>query len=242
MAKARFKALTLDLWDTLVQEVPRKNPSLATLRTAEMRAQLSSFGHDFSVEQMDRAYRMSGEYCDKVWAEDRDMSTDEHLLYMLNCIDTLLTKRLTRKEYATIRKTYAEALLRYPPVLMEEVAPTLETLSSKGYSLGLISNTGRTPGSTLRILLERLGIARFFDSMVFSDEALVRKPEEGIFKNALLELRAAPSEALHVGNDPDDDFEGAKLAGMSALLLDREKKKERSSEVIHSITELADLF
>jgi len=161
---------------------------------------------------------------------------------MLNCLDPLLTKRMRREQYAGIRKIYAEALLRYPPVLMEGVATTLEMLSSKGYGMGLISNTGRTPGSTLRILLERLGIARFFGSMVFSDEALVRKPEERIFKNALWELRAAPSEALHIGNDPEDDFEGAKLAGMNALLLDRERKMRKSPEVIHSIAELPDLL
>jgi len=242
VTETRFKALTLDLWDTLVQEMPRKNPSLAELRVAEMRSQLSSYGYDYDADLMDRAYKLSGEYCDSVWAENRDMSTDEHLLYMLSSLDPLLANRLRREEYAAIRRTYAEALLRKPPALMEEVAQTLDTLSSRGYALGLISNTGRTPGSTLRIILERMDVARFFDSMVFSDEVLVRKPEKKIFMSALRELGSSPAEALHIGNDPKDDFEGARLAGMSSLLLDRAAERKKSPEVVHSIAELADLL
>ena len=242
MANNGYKALTIDLWDTLVQEVPRKNPTLAKIRVTEMQSQLASFGFDYDEETIDRAYRKSGEYCDSVWAKNKDIPTDDHLAYMLDEIDTALVGRLKGNEYSEVKKNYAQALLRYPPVLMEGVMQTLEELSSRGYSLGLISNTGRTPGIVLRIVLEQLRIASFFDHMVFSDEVLVRKPEKRIFLDALRGLGASPAEALHIGNDPKDDYEGARLAGMSSVLLDRGRKRQKSQDVIHSMTELVDLL
>ena len=242
MANNGYKALTIDLWDTLVQEVPRKNPTLAKIRVTEMRSQLASFGFDYDEETIDRAYRKSGEYCDSVWAKNKDIPTDDHLAYMLDEIDPALVGRLKGNQYYEVKKNYAQALLRYPPVLMEGVVQTLEELSSRGYPLGLISNTGRTPGIVLRTVLEQLRIDSFFDHMVFSDEVLVRKPEKKIFLDALRGLGASPAEALHIGNDPKDDYEGARLAGMSSVLLDRGRKRQKSQDVIHSMTELVDLL
>jgi len=242
MADPRFKALTLDLWDTLVQEVPRKNPSLAKLRVEEMQSKLGSFGYDYDAGAIELAYKLSGDFCDEVWARNRDIPTDEHLLFMLKCMDPQLASRLKREEYAEIRKIYAEAILRYPPVLMEGAVAVLEAASRKGYSIGLISNTGRTPGSVLRIVLEGMRIGGYFSGMTFSDEEMVRKPDKGIFMSALRGLRASPSEALHIGNDPKDDFEGARRAGMSAILLDRGGKSEGGGETVRSLIELVDLI
>jgi len=39
-----------------------------------------------------------------------------------------------------------------------------------------------------------------------------------------------PSQVLHVGNDYAKDFEGARRAGMHAILLDRYDEKENASE------------
>lgn len=242
MSGPRYRAITLDLWDTLVQEVPRKNPSLAKIRVEEMRSKLGAFGYEYGTDALDRAYKLSGDFCDEIWERDRDIPTDEHLLFMLKCIDPQLAPRLKREEYAGLRKIYAEALLRFPPVLMEGALPLLEAASDRGYSIGLISNTGRTPGSVLRIILNELGIGAFFDCMTFSDEELVRKPESGIFLSALRGIGACPSEAVHIGNDPEDDFDGAKRAGMNAILLDRSGSVKKSGETVHSLSELVDLI
>lgn len=242
MAERRFKAITLDLWDTLVQEVPRKNPTLAKIRVEEMRCMLGSFGFDYRAETMERAYKLSGEYCDEVWGRNKDLTTDEHLLFMLRSIDPPLVLRLREEQYMAIRRIYSEALLRYPPVLMEGAPQILERAADRGYGIGLISNTGRTPGSVLRTILEDLGIGDYFDAMTFSDEELVRKPESGIFMSALRGLGASPEEAVHIGNDPKDDFDGARQAGMNAILLDRSGARERNAETVHSLAELADLI
>jgi putative hydrolase of the HAD superfamily len=237
-----FDAVTLDLWDTLVQEVPRKNPRLADQRVADIQANLRGIGRVYETADLERAYRLSGEFCDSVWAENRDMPVDEHLGFMLYALDPGLARSLKAEEYQGIRKIYAEAILRHPPVLMEGALSTLESLSAKGYRLGLISNTGRTPGVVLRTALAKLGIDRFFNCMIFSDEVYVRKPEKEIFHEALGWLNSLPSKTVHIGNDRKDDFDGARGAGMNSILLDRSGKAERSAEVVHSLPEIIRLL
>jgi len=238
----RFEAITLDLWDTLVQEVPRKNPGLADQRIADIQENLRSIGRAYETADMKRAYRLSGEFCESVWAENRDMPVDEHLGYMLYALDPGLAGSLKAEEYRRIKRIYSEAILGRPPVLMEGALATLKALSAKGYRMGIVSNTGRTPGVVLRTALARIGIDRFFGCMIFSDEVLVRKPEKEIFFEALGWLNAPPERTVHVGNDRKDDFDGARAAGMNSILLDRSGKVERGGEVVHSLTEIVDLL
>lgn len=238
----RYKAITLDLWDTLIQEVPQNNPTLGKLRVEEVHSELKSFGHDYDLGLLDRAYKLSGDFCNEIWSKGKDVPTDDHLLFMLACIDSKLTSRLKREEYVRLKKIYAETLLKHPPMLLEGSRQTLEALSSKGYRIGLISNTGRTPGDVLRTVMSRMKIDRFFDRMTFSNEVLIRKPTREIFLATLREIHSKPKYSVHVGNDPEDDFEGAKGAGMNAILLDRDAKSSKDQETIHSLAELVDLL
>jgi putative hydrolase of the HAD superfamily len=234
----RLEAITFDLWDTLIQEVPRKNPTLGKVRVKEMRSKLRSFGYDYSIESMERAYSQSGEYCEEAWGRRRDMPADDHLLFMLTCVDPKLPSRLGKDEYEVVRQVYTGTLLRHPPVLMDGVERTLDALRSKGYSIGMISNTGRTPGDVLRVLLTKMKIDQYFDHMTFSNEVLIRKPEKEIFLSTLRIMRAAPKSSMHVGDDLDIDCAGAKAAGMKAVLLDREKGHTAGDDVIHSLPDL----
>jgi putative hydrolase of the HAD superfamily len=238
----KLKALTLDLWDTLIQEVPRKNPMLGKVRVREMHSKLRSFGFDYGLERVERAYTQSGEYCDEVWARKKDLLVDDHLLFMLNCIDPELRSELGKKDYGEIRDIYAGTLLKHPPALMEDVAPTLRSLRAKGYRIGLISNTGRTPGDVLRVILNRMSIDQYFDHMTFSNEVLVRKPKKEIFQHTLERMHVAPEFAMHIGDDLDADYEGAKAAGMKAVLLDRGCEHALGEDRIQALSDLLEIL
>jgi putative hydrolase of the HAD superfamily len=107
----------------------------------------------------------------------------------------------------------AEAWEVYP-----EVPDTLAALADQGVRLGVVSNWDhRLPG-----LLERLGLARFFDSVAYSSAVGVEKPDRRIFERALADLGAGPGEAVHVGDGRLEDVEGAVAAGLEALHLVRE--------------------
>lgn len=106
----------------------------------------------------------------------------------------------------------ADAWQLYPDVL-----DTLETLRQRGLRLGVVSNWDER----LPRLLERLGLAPFFDVVVTSSSVGVEKPNPRIFRHCLEHLGVEPEHALHVGDAPIDDVEGAMAAGMQAQRIDR---------------------
>jgi len=72
----------------------------------------------------------------------------------------------------------------------------LAFLSRAGVRLGVICDTGLTPGRVVRRLLHDAGLLTYFDVCVFSDEVGVPKPDPRIFHTALEALAAAPPTPL----------------------------------------------
>lgn len=106
----------------------------------------------------------------------------------------------------------AEAYEVYP-----EVPGSLTKLRQEGLRLGVISNWDhRLPG-----VLEAVGLARFFDAVVYSSKAGVEKPDNRIFHQASTELGVEPGIMLHVGDGRLEDVEGAVAAGLRALHIAR---------------------
>jgi FMN hydrolase / 5-amino-6-(5-phospho-D-ribitylamino)uracil phosphatase len=87
----------------------------------------------------------------------------------------------------------------------------------QSYALGMVSNAD----GKLELVLQRLGLARFFQCIVDSGNERFKKPESEIFLLALDKLGASPSESLYVGDIYSIDYKGAQDAGMQAVLLDR---------------------
>lgn len=115
-----------------------------------------------------------------------------------------------------------------------DVLPALEELSQKDLALAIVSNWD----SYLPTLLTALGLDRFFRVVAVSAIEETGKPHPEIFRRACRRLDVRPAEALHVGDSVADDLEGARSAGLSALLLDRQ---DRHVEIADRITTLAEL-
>jgi putative hydrolase of the HAD superfamily len=106
--------------------------------------------------------------------------------------------------------------------LYPEVAGVLEQLQPR-FQLAVISNfDGR-----LRFILQRLGISKFFADIFISSEIGADKPDPEIFRRALKLIDLKPNEVLHVGDDPERDWEAASAAGLSTFRLDRPKNSLR---------------
>jgi putative hydrolase of the HAD superfamily len=56
-----------------------------------------------------------------------------------------------------------------------------------------------------------------FQVLTFSDECGIRKPAPAIFRRTLTCLGVLPEDAVHVGDDPILDVEGARDAGMRVI-------------------------
>lgn len=102
--------------------------------------------------------------------------------------------------------------------LYEDVLPTLAALREQGLKLGLVSNTARD-------LDEFVAHHRLDVDAALSSRAHGRtKPHASIFLAVLERLGVAPEEAAMVGDQPEDDVEGARALGMQAVLVDREDR------------------
>jgi putative hydrolase of the HAD superfamily len=108
----------------------------------------------------------------------------------------------------------------------KDVEPVLLQLRQRGIKIGVISNWD----TRLRRISDGLGLSRLVDFLVISAEAGVRKPSPGIFQLALEKAGVRPEEAVHVGDLPEEDGEGARRAGLRPVLIDR---KERVTPVMH---------
>jgi putative hydrolase of the HAD superfamily len=106
--------------------------------------------------------------------------------------------------------------------LYPEVAEVLALLRER-FDLAVISNfDGR-----LRMILEHLGVSPFFSHVFLSSELGADKPDPEIYRRALQLSSAEPNEALHVGDDPVRDWEGARRAGLEVFQLKRPKNSLR---------------
>src|ERR1700720_3020499 len=102
--------------------------------------------------------------------------------------------------------------------LYPEVVDVLEKLHPR-FQLAVISNfDGR-----LRMILEQLGISKFFSHIFLSSELGADKPDPEIFRRALNVIHREPNEVLHVGDDPERDWKAATAVGLSTFQLDRKK-------------------
>ncbi|MGQ9587419.1 MAG: HAD family hydrolase [Thermoplasmata archaeon] len=213
----RIAAVTFDLWDTLIQEHPGGSVRVAELRCERIGAFLSSRGIVHSRDKIRQAYDETGSFLELTWSKRRDMPVRDHVLFMLNSMDNKLPTKLSKEDIARVEKIYVEGLLDNPPMLLPGARDALRRVRGLGYRIGLISNTGRTPGAVLRVLMNNMGILEFFDTTTFSNEILVRKPSPEAFRVTLDKLKAPPRAAVHIGDDSEGDVAGAKKAGMRAI-------------------------
>jgi len=210
-------AVTFDLWDTLIKEVPGGSEKVTSLRVHRIADLLDRIGRPHDHEEIEEAYRKTGTFLELAWDKARDMPVRDHVLFMLSCVECRLPGKMTNEDISEVERIYAESILEHPPELLPGAKEALRAVSEKGYKLGLISNTGKTPGSTLRVLMDRMAILGHFQVMTFSNEILVRKPAEAAFRVTLEKLKVLPKASAHVGDDPEKDMAAAKRVGMHAV-------------------------
>jgi len=100
--------------------------------------------------------------------------------------------------------------------LFPDVVETLEALRSRA-ALAVVSNfDGR-----LRMILEQLGISKFFSYVFVSSEMGADKPDPEIFRRAVKFMGLEPKQVLHVGDDPERDWKAAEMAGLAVFRLQR---------------------
>lgn len=97
-----------------------------------------------------------------------------------------------------------------------DLVPALERGRRAGFRYGVVSNSE----GKLDDLFARVGLSSFFEVVVDSALEGVRKPDPEIFRRALARMGVESDAALYVGDIPHVDVEGARAAGLDAVLVD----------------------
>ncbi len=234
-----MKAVTFDLWHTLIYE-PDDTFTQRTrmIRMRETWKALNENGHKISYDEVKVAYHHHDFMLEEIWSRWEDVTERTHIRMLLDCLGI---KKGRKELYDVLRKPYGDALLDNMPALSNGVDDALKMLKDKDYSLGIISNTGRTAGRGMREVLGRLGILHYFDALTFSSEMKIRKPQSNIFNRTLGSMAVKPKNAAHVGDDVVTDVLASRKAGMKGILYDVDGRGRMGRKVDAIITDFNEL-
>jgi len=121
-----------------------------------------------------------------------------------------------------------------------DAGPALRALKRAGIRTVVVSNWD----ASLHERLAETGLTGLVDGAIASAEAGAAKPERAIFDLALELAGVRPHEAWHVGDTVAADVEGARAAGLGAVLIARGRLPADAPPdvaVIHSLAELIPL-
>ena len=138
-------------------------------------------------------------------------------------------------EHAVVREAMLAALSF---VAFPDVVPALRELRAHGLRLVVVSNWD----CSLPEWLEGAGLAAMLDGTVSSAAAGEPKPGPAAFRAGLELAGVTAEEALHVGDSPEADIEGARGAGIRAVLVARGGGGPDGMESVGSLEEVPSLI
>lgn len=208
------RAITFDFWMTLYRDSPAALRIRARARRELFRRFLRRHRSRRSEAEIAEAWRRAEDRFHDYWHKHkRAFAMKDRIAIALGCLDV----QTTPAERAMLAAAYEDCSLVAPPRPIAGVRATIPRLAGK-YALGIICDTGITPGRVLRRFLAQDGLLHHFRYCVFSDETGRTKPHLSNFRSALRALGVKPAEAVHVGDLIRTDIRGAHGAGMRAVL------------------------
>lgn len=245
---AAIKAITFDLWDTIVRddsdEPKRKRQGLRSKR-AERRHLLWQALNELEpidYENVSLAYDVADAGFNITWREEHiNWRLEQRLRVVLNGLHRTLPDAAF--DYVAERTGAMEVEL--PPDLVDGVAPALDTLSRR-YRLAICSDAIVTPGAGLRKLLQHYDLKRYFSAFAFSDEVGRSKPDVAMFEAAASQLGVQLDEIVHIGDRDHNDVKGPQAIGAKAVLFTASRPDDRNHTTAEAIcndyTDLPDII
>jgi putative hydrolase of the HAD superfamily len=228
-SKNSVKAVTFDLWETLLFEKDGWNQKRTNARCQNLAKALDKLAIKIPAEQLAPAFKKMTPWLENVWDNNQEVTHYEQIEFIIKTASKGAIS-LKQESVNQLSSAYTSAIFDVPPILNKDVHEVVQLLKNQNKRMGIICNTGLTPGFGLRKFLANKGIADYFDLMLFSDEEGVRKPNPEIFRKAAQKLQTKPHDIVHVGDNLKSDVWGAQNAGFKAILLATTAGRDRIAE------------
>ena len=201
------KAIIFDFWGTLVDQGVR-----SPLR--QVQRMLGLYNLDFSDFVMQ---------FEEVFMTKRHESLDEAFKEVCKAFNVRYDFRLLNDLVGMWNKNWMLANL------YEDTLDGLDSLKARGFKLGLVSNTDNF---SVEKVMEKFNLAGVFDAVVLSFDCGFLKTNPKMFELVLGKLGVSKEDALMVGDSPQTDIEGAKNAGVKAVLMDRRDTRAWEDKIL----------
>jgi len=205
-----IKAITFDYWNTLISD---RDEYLRTNARIDYCYNVIKKYKEVSYKDVKGAFLETGKISASFWKNHyRTFSTEERLETILG----ILNVSIPEKEFIDIIDYFRNITLINLPHSVDNVDEIIPYLS-KSYKLGVICDTGYSPGLILRKVLEKKKLLKYFSSLNFSNEVGFAKPHPKIFEKAANELNVKNDKIVHIGDIYRTDIEGALNCGFYAI-------------------------
>lgn len=230
--EGRPRALLLDALGTLLE----LEPPAPRLRAAIA----ASFGVEVSLEEADRAVRREIAFYREHILEGRDRAGVARLrARCAQVVREALPEVLAGRPLPEVEAALL-ASLEFTP--FEDTVPALRALRRLGLRLVVVSNWD----ASLHDVLSQTGLSALVDGAITSAELGVAKPDPALFRHGLAMAGIDARLAWHVGDTIEEDVAGARAAGVTPVLIDRDNppaaRAPRGVRVIRSLAELPGLL
>ncbi len=215
------RAITLDLWLTLISESDgsQNSSTRRLLRADGAIAVLTEYGEFFDRPRVVEVFDLISETINADHDLGLDMYFGDRIVQTLSMLDEGLPGRIGPDGIERLWEVIDASLDDSPPTLMPGALEAVQELSRKPVKLGIISNTGNSSGKAYGRMLKAMGIDGFFDVVSLSNDLAMAKPCPQIFRHTLDGLGVKPGRSLHVGDNPAADVAGAAAVGMKTAWL-----------------------
>ena len=236
---APLKAVSFDLWDTIIDDdsdEPKRRAQGLRAKPQQRRHLLYQAlnGHrPVTEQQVNAAFDAADAAFQKAWKQD---SVTWPVAERLGVTLKELGRDLPAEELAGLAQALGRMEVELPPDAIDGIGDALEELSGR-YKLCIVSDTIVTPADGLRALLDGYGLKKYFSGFTFSDEVGHSKPHPDMFNSAARQLGVEVTDMVHIGDRDHNDIKGAQGLGMKAVLFTAKRGVDRETTSADAICE-----
>ena len=198
----------------------------------------TALGNKAFGEYFEKTFGISKEEAMEDWREMMNMEIERLGIHnaayhsrIIRAKRCLMKRGLPQNPHARIlANLYWDTLLDNLEI-EDGIEELLKALKGKGIFIGCGTNM---TAEIQHEKIHRLGLEKYFDTIVCSDEAAEEKPFKGFFDYCLTMLDAKPEECVFIGDDIENDIYGSKNAGWNCAWYTKYPKpgnEERAAEL-----------
>jgi putative hydrolase of the HAD superfamily len=209
----RFRAVFFDAGGTLIY-APLEETFLDIC---------SKHGVDLDIEMVYKAYEVFVREDTSFFKKNRDLASQDPVKFWNQCNKQMLEYLGVDGDIGTMAKEITNVFPTSSSIqwrFYSDVPSSLDNLKGMGFKLGVISNFD----PFLKDILVRLDLAQYFNAIISSSEVGILKPDPEIFHLALRRVGLNAEESMYVGDAYYPDIVGAKRAGLTPVLIDRDNR------------------